>query len=75
MSVGMEMIANALFFENGGTVMIQDSHFSESEAEFIQHALHLAAEKGDWLQKVLGQWPGDETIDELMDELERRKRE
>lgn len=68
-------IANVLYLENGGTVMFQESHFSESEAEFIRLALRVAAEKGDWLKQVGGEWPGEETIDELMDELERRKGE
>jgi hypothetical protein len=43
----------------------------KTEAEFTQQ-IAVESTRRNWLNDVRGKWPGDETIDELMKELESR---
>jgi hypothetical protein len=40
----------------------------QSEAEFAAEAFH-AVERKDWLQEVWGKWPGDESMEEILQGL------
>ena len=42
----------------------------QSEAEFASAAFG-AVERKDWLQEVWGKWPGDEPVEEILQELKR----
>jgi hypothetical protein len=56
--------------ENGEEVFEELPVF-QTKAEFVRGAAIQAAEKKDWLKDVWGRWPGDETIEDLLEGLRR----
>jgi hypothetical protein len=50
-----------------------DRGAAEQDDEFRARVTMEAANAGDWLAKIWGKWPGDETIDELLEELAEMK--
>ena len=38
---------------------------TQSEMEFVREAMK-SSDKGDWLNQIRGQWPGDDSFEELL---------
>jgi len=56
-----------------GDVLFEELPPVQTEMEFARAASQTPVERGEWLKEIAGQWPGEETIEELMEELEHRK--
>jgi hypothetical protein len=54
-----------------GEELFEGMPSAQSEMEFVREAIK-SSDKGDWLNQIRGQWPGDESFEELLADLDRR---
>ena len=56
-----------------GELLFQELPSIQTEMDFARAASRGATERKDWLKEIWGKWPGEESIEKLMEELEHRK--